>query len=81
MDIDEVSFEQIKGLNLEELFIISQATVTHEGAKAAAGSPENLVAGLSVEKTNNHKCGRCWRLLPEVESDGSLCARCAEVVK
>ena len=31
-------------------------------------------------KTNHHKCGRCWRHLPEVETDGDLCNRCDEVV-
>ncbi|HXG82204.1 MAG TPA: class I tRNA ligase family protein, partial [Sphingomicrobium sp.] len=36
--------------------------------------------GLSVTKTDHHKCGRCWRLLPEVKSDGDLCARCEDVV-
>ena len=35
---------------------------------------------LSVTKTDKHKCGRCWRLLPEVEQDGDLCARCEGVV-
>ena len=35
---------------------------------------------LAVTKTDKHKCGRCWRLLPEVKSDGDLCARCDEVV-
>ena len=35
---------------------------------------------LSVAKSAHHKCGRCWRLLPEVEDDGGLCARCEEVV-
>jgi len=35
---------------------------------------------LSVTKTHKHKCGRCWRLLPEVTEDGSLCARCEDVV-
>jgi isoleucyl-tRNA synthetase len=33
-----------------------------------------------VVKTHNHKCGRCWRHLPEVKEDGDLCARCNEVV-
>ncbi|HJP69582.1 MAG TPA: isoleucine--tRNA ligase [Sphingomicrobium sp.] len=33
-----------------------------------------------VVKTCNHKCGRCWRHLPEVKEDGELCARCNEVV-
>ena len=35
---------------------------------------------LAVTKTDNHKCGRCWRLLPEVAEDGDLCNRCEEVV-
>ncbi|MBC2778521.1 isoleucine--tRNA ligase [Parasphingopyxis marina] len=35
---------------------------------------------ILVTKTDRHKCGRCWRLLPEVEEDGGLCARCSEVV-
>ena len=35
---------------------------------------------LSVIKTSNHKCGRCWRYLPEVKSDGDLCGRCEDVL-
>ncbi len=35
---------------------------------------------LAVTKTDNLKCGRCWRLLPEVAEDGGLCARCEDVV-
>ncbi len=37
-------------------------------------------AGVTVTPTDDHKCGRCWRLLPEVAEDGALCARCDEVV-
>jgi isoleucyl-tRNA synthetase len=35
---------------------------------------------LGVTKTSKHKCGRCWRHLPEVIADGDLCARCEDVV-
>jgi isoleucyl-tRNA synthetase len=35
---------------------------------------------LTVTKTDNAKCGRCWRLLPEVVEDGDLCNRCESVV-
>ena len=35
---------------------------------------------VTVTKSNHHKCGRCWRLLPEVAEDGDLCGRCEEVV-
>jgi isoleucyl-tRNA synthetase len=50
---------------LAELFIVS--SVKRGGA-------------IAVTKTSKHKCGRCWRLLPEVKEDGDLCARCDEVV-
>jgi len=49
---------------LQELFITS--TVHH--------------GDWQVVKTKNHKCGRCWRHLPEVKADGDLCDRCAAVV-
>jgi isoleucyl-tRNA synthetase len=35
---------------------------------------------VAVAKTSNHKCGRCWRHLPEVRDDGELCARCETVL-
>ena len=35
---------------------------------------------ISVKPSDWHKCGRCWRLLPEVEEDGTLCSRCDEVL-
>jgi isoleucyl-tRNA synthetase len=35
---------------------------------------------LTVEVTDNRKCGRCWRYLPEVPEDGDLCSRCEDVV-
>ena len=37
-------------------------------------------AEISVTPTAFHKCGRCWRHLPDVAADGELCGRCAEVV-
>ena len=42
----------------------------------------SVVAGeaLGVTRTPHHKCGRCWRHLPEVAEDNGLCGRCAEMV-
>jgi isoleucyl-tRNA synthetase len=37
-------------------------------------------ATVTVRPTDKHKCGRCWRHLPEVTTDGELCARCDAVV-
>ncbi|RIV86614.1 isoleucine--tRNA ligase [Aurantiacibacter zhengii] len=35
---------------------------------------------VTVTKSDDAKCGRCWRLLPEVDEDGDLCNRCEDVV-
>jgi isoleucyl-tRNA synthetase len=51
---------------LEEVFIVS---VAREGEE------------LAVTRTENHKCGRCWRHLPEVSADGDLCNRCDTVLQ
>ncbi|MBX9661976.1 isoleucine--tRNA ligase [Novosphingobium sp.] len=53
--------------DLAELFITAQVT-RGEGA------------AVEIVPTSYHKCGRCWRHLPEVTEDGALCARCDDVV-
>ena len=53
---------------LAELFI---------GATVSRGAGDRV----EVRKAEDHKCGRCWRLLPEVPEDGALCARCSDVVQ
>jgi isoleucyl-tRNA synthetase len=42
---------------------------------AAVGRSE--ASDVRVRPTEDEKCGRCWRLLPEVSEDGALCDRCA----
>ena len=54
-----------------ELFISATGSV--------GASPNSLDHG-DVTVTTDHKCGRCWRHLPEVSADGALCDRCSEVV-
>ncbi|RZK03169.1 MAG: isoleucine--tRNA ligase [Novosphingobium sp.] len=54
--------------DLAELFITAKVT-------RAQGE------GVTVTRSDNHKCGRCWRLLPEVKEDGDLCDRCDGVVE
>ena len=53
---------------------------TDEFAELAIVADVSDGDAIGVSKTDNHKCGRCWRLLPEVEEDGALCDRCAEVL-
>ena len=81
--------EAIEPLRREKIVRSSlEAAVTVPGAAmdAAALAELFIVAqvsngdALSVARTDFHKCGRCWRLLPEVVEDGTLCGRCAEVL-
>jgi len=63
--------EALANLDMAEICIVSR----FEWAE-----PENIRGDVEVVRTDNHKCGRCWRYLPEVKADGELCARCDEVV-
>jgi isoleucyl-tRNA synthetase len=36
--------------------------------------------GITVTPTEHHKCGRCWRHLPDVKEEAALCGRCEEVL-
>jgi isoleucyl-tRNA synthetase len=51
-------------------------------ASVAVAPGDTPAAGVevTVTPTDKHKCGRCWRHLPEVTDDGALCDRCASVV-
>ena len=63
--------ERLKTINMSEVLIVAAAEI------AITNSAD---FDVSVQKTANHKCGRCWRHLPEVVDDGALCDRCADVV-
>ena len=80
--------EAIEPLRREKVVGSSLEVIVTSPAK---GDPERLAElfivssvkpgdTLAVAKTENHKCGRCWRLLPEVVDDSSLCDRCTKVV-
>jgi isoleucyl-tRNA synthetase len=64
----------------------AEVTVPELPLDAAALAEAFIVAKVSeaetvdVTRTDYHKCGRCWRHLPEVAVDGDLCARCETVV-
>jgi isoleucyl-tRNA synthetase len=59
--------EGFSDADLAELFIT--ASVTRGQGDA-----------VTVSRTDENKCGRCWRLLPSVAEDGALCDRCEDVV-
>lgn len=87
---DQVN-EAIEPLRREKIVRSSlEATVTMPPVPQADGIDfaelcivADIVSGgdtITVTPTTHHKCGRCWRHLPEVVEDGALCGRCADVL-
>ncbi len=73
------------GLDAAELFITSGAQLKNEAGPEGAFRLEGDESGVTVspEKATGEKCVRCWRILPEVGTNGAfkdLCERCADAV-
>ncbi len=69
----------LEGADLVEMFISGEVRIVDEIASGyVSGSASE--ARIVAKPTTNHKCGRCWRHLPEVAEDGDLCGRCEDVV-
>ncbi|KEO89533.1 isoleucine--tRNA ligase [Erythrobacter longus] len=87
--------EAIEPLRREKVIRSSnEATVTVPASAVPEGVTDEQLAELfitgtvtrgqtddvTVTKSTDHKCGRCWRLLPDVSEDGDLCGRCDDAV-
>jgi isoleucyl-tRNA synthetase len=70
----EVDQHMIGALDFEEIAIVSKLSFS---LRPPVGGKW---ADVETTVTTHHKCGRCWRHVPEVKEDGALCERCAEVV-
>lgn len=89
LSVDRLTFSDA---DWSELLIVSSVSVVDrpapepyqhfpEGAHVHVALVPNVGHfEIGVTKTTNHKCGRCWRHLPEVVDDGALCDRCDTVV-
>lgn len=82
MLLDGNSFAQTQGIDWAEVLIVGSAEAIEATPEPARASdlPHAVSVLADVERTTDAKCGRCWRLLPEVKEDGGLCNRCSEVI-
>ncbi|MEO1490478.1 MAG: class I tRNA ligase family protein, partial [Pseudomonadota bacterium] len=93
---DDDFWRALDGVDLEELFIVAKVNIEKRNYEfgdldkleadgtfmAMTGvGPNPGVVVVDARKTGNLKCGRCWRLLPDVSEDGALCGRCTTVVR
>ncbi|MBT2187968.1 isoleucine--tRNA ligase [Sphingobium nicotianae] len=66
--------EILQSVDMAEIAITAPVSIFKDGYDTAR------TIEIEVSPTSHHKCGRCWRHLPEVTQDGALCDRCAEVL-
>jgi len=86
--IEPLRREKVIGSSLEAKLLYPASELDLIGMDADALSEIYIVSELEpgqgatveVTRTDRLKCGRCWRHLPEVTEDGSLCGRCEGVV-
>ncbi len=64
---------RLLSVDMAEIAIVAEVLVEMSPSETGAIS-------VGVKPTTHHKCGRCWRHLPEVSEDGDLCSRCDQVV-
>jgi len=84
--IEPMRRDKVIGSSLEAEVGLTGSTLT--GVSAELLSELSITASVTlasgnettVTRTTHHKCGRCWRHLPEVTEDGALCSRCDHVV-
>jgi isoleucyl-tRNA synthetase len=69
----------VESVDFAELSIAARVTATMGVIYSESWFDSEISSG-KVTKTTHHKCGRCWRHLPEVTEDGDLCNRCETVV-
>jgi isoleucyl-tRNA synthetase len=68
VDVDAEALTAFSGLDAAEIFRTSQATLK-QGELA-----------VRPFRAEGAKCGRCWRILPEVKPATQLCLRCEDAV-
>ncbi|WP_137870693.1 isoleucine--tRNA ligase [Sphingopyxis sp. 2PD] len=85
----EANFETLNSVDLAEILICASVVVSRPtgGYSVISTNPDDPDSQYSYGGAEiagfvspNHKCGRCWRHLPEVTEDGNLCNRCETVL-
>jgi isoleucyl-tRNA synthetase len=80
---DSEMLEALKSVTFEDICITSDLSLTGDPMPAEAFRlPEIEGVGVVFEKADGEKCGRCWKVLPEVgkHSHSGTCKRCDEAL-
>ena len=81
LDVDGPAEEALlNSVDFAEVAIVGEVAVSANQIEGVFSADTATRAHVKVMPTDLHKCGRCWRHLPEVQEDGDLCGRCTEAV-
>jgi len=80
--IEPLRREKVLGSGLEAMVVVPESAPEADLAELfiTATVTRGHSDDVLVSRSSDHKCGRCWRLLPDVIEEGALCARCEDVV-
>ncbi|MGF1610934.1 MAG: isoleucine--tRNA ligase [Kiloniellales bacterium] len=87
---DEMLLAALKGVDMAEMAITSDLTLIEREPPSAAFTIADIDhVGVIVKRAAGHKCQRCWKVLPEVDSQApgprpwapETCNRCADAVQ
>ena len=77
------TYKKLQNIALDELTIVSKASVVLAQAPSAATVDDDQKIGVIVQKSNALKCDRCWKVLDNVKTVNhsqygsiNLCIRC-----
>ena len=70
----------LREVDMAEIGIVASVEICDGDVPAAELAAGADPIAFEVRKTEYEKCGRCWRHLPDVPSEGALCGRCETVV-
>ena len=77
------ALDEVRSMNLSELFIVSRCLVADEEPPEAAVTGtgvKNPGMEISVSEAPGDKCPRCWMHSEDAQAGTGLCPRCAAVV-
>ena len=76
--------DEVAGMNLAELLIVSKCLVEESGepdAGAVTGQGANYPGlSITVQEAPGTKCPRCWTHSVQADPETGLCPRCAAVL-
>jgi isoleucyl-tRNA synthetase len=77
---DQYDLDLLAAIDMAEITISASVELSLLETKRRPADDRLLPPGIQVQVSTHHKCGRCWRHLPEVSEDGALCGRCEDVI-